>query len=95
MSLGTTIKDPADVINVDVKFDAFLDVTETITGTPTWTTSPAGPTFGTPTVRDAGRTTRCKITGGTHSTTYTITVTVVTTEGQTIRRSFSLQVANQ
>lgn len=94
MSLGTTIKDPADVIDVDVDFAAFMSTTETISGTPTWTVSPAGPTFGTPSV-PSPKVTRCRISAGTNAVTYTVTVTIATSLGQTVRRSFSLQVATQ
>jgi hypothetical protein len=92
MSLGTTVKDPADVIDVTVDVSAFIGEADSVASA-TWTTSPAGPTFGTPVLARASST--CRISGGTAATTYTITVTTVSAKGITVRRSFSLQVAVQ
>lgn len=93
MSLGTTTKDPADVVDVTIDWSAFLSDGDSISGTPTWAASPAVPTFSNQS--NTANTTRAYITGGVNANSYTISVTITTAKGRTVKRSFTLNVATQ
>lgn len=80
-------KDPADISWWEVNCESFLDG-DTIT-TATFT-APAGLTKVEESYTDT--TARVKLSGGTAGTTYSLTIDVVTTGGQTFQRTIALGV---
>ena len=88
-------KHPSAVRNIAVSFAEELDEGEVITGTPTVSVSPSGPTLSaaaaTTTVRkingvtvEAGRAVTFTASGGSDGVDYVITVTAATSGSQTI-----------
>lgn len=88
VTLGWRRVDPSDVEDFAVDWTDILDG-ETISGTPTYTPNPTGPTVGTVTVN--GATTQARLSGFTPNTDYEVTVRIATSGGRTIERTFGLQ----
>ena len=64
---------------------------DTISGTPTWSGSPAGLTFANETV--SGKIAKAKVSGGTAGTTYCVTCEMITvTSGETLQVTKNLDV---
>lgn len=91
--------------NGKVSFTDILDTGEVLTGTPTVTVSPSGPTISNAAVNTSavtvdgesvaiGHAVTFKVTGGTAGTTYTLTVTASTdaTPAQTFKKYVGLEV---
>ena len=87
---------PDETRNVSVSFINRLDSGELLTGTPTVTASPSGPTISTPVVNDstltingrshlAGQAVRFSIADCTSGETYQLTVTANTTGDQVLQ----------
>lgn len=90
MSLGTLLKDPADIRTYSIDWSAWLG-TDTISSA-NWTL----PTGLTQVTASATSTVASiKISGGSNGHTYTVACTVVTAAGQTKKVSFYLQVETQ
>lgn len=98
-------KTPTEVRNVSVSFKGKLDSGETLSGSPSVSVSPSGPTLGTPaknsgtiTVDDescaANEAVQFTVSGGTASTTYTLTVQCGTSASQTVQVLCKLKVAD-
>jgi Flp pilus assembly protein TadG len=94
----TLTKTPGDVLPIVASFVKELANGDTLTGTPTVSVSPAGPTLSAASVNNAtlqveiegnkhfalmGQAVQFTMSGGSDGTTYTVTVTVSTTGGRT------------
>lgn len=99
------VKHSSETRNVGVSLSGCLESGETITGTPTVTAAPSGLTISGQSVNAAiveiegvnvpiGEAVLFAVAGGTDATKYTITVTAVTSEGQTIVRKCVLRVCD-
>ncbi len=98
-------KAASEVRNVAVSFAGKLDDGELLTGTPTVTVSPTGPTIASESVSAealtingesvaAGAAVQFRVSGGTAGVTYTITVSCATdaSPAQTLRGKVTLEV---
>lgn len=87
------VKAPAEVRNFYVDFQAYEELQiegQTLTGTPTVTVSPTGPTIGTPTI--SGTSVVAQISGGTAGISYAVRYTVSTSGSKTLSRVLLLDV---
>ena len=91
--LITRYKDPAEKLDYRFDWGAEYLGTDTITGTPTWSTSPTGLT--TVSSSNTTTTTTVRLSGGTVGQEYTVTCHVVLTSGQEAERSFKLKVVDR
>lgn len=98
-------KAPTAVRNIAVNFTDWLDHGEIITGTPTVAVSPSGPTLSAASVNswrrvvdgracNPGTVVTFSASGGSASTTYTITITASTSGSQTLVGYITLIVAS-
>lgn len=78
-------KHPGEVRKARFVFEKKREIIDgdTLTGTPTVTSSPSGPTIGTPTI--SGDEVRALISGGTDGTSYILTATCDTAGGATLQ----------
>lgn len=93
----------AEVLDLEVDCTDYLDG-DTITGTPTATVSPTGPTLGTPTVNTGGtqsilgrtvavnKAVTVRISGGTAGVEYEVRILFVTTTGGQTRQARNILV---
>jgi hypothetical protein len=87
----TIVKTPGESKLVNMEFAADLLAGETLTGTPSISPSPSGLTVTLPIT--SGTKAQAKFSGGTPGTTYLISVTVQTNNGQTYEGIWDLLVA--
>jgi hypothetical protein len=89
-------KDPADVYAYDFDLSAWLTpLAATISGTPTYSASPAGLTLTHVGLLTGNTGARVRISGGTAGTDYTVTCTATCTDSIVLERSAVLPVRNQ
>lgn len=87
------IKDPAAVLDHGMDWSDWLDEGETITGTPTVVSSPAGLTIGT--VTHANGIVSWRVSGGTLGQDYIATCRVTTSAGRVEERSVRYRVRDR
>lgn len=86
-------KPAAAVRRIGVNWEEQLFPGETLTGTPTFAVSPAGPTFAGAANSNADpRSSTALVSGGTAAADYVVTVTAVTSAGQTLIAKGNLHV---
>jgi hypothetical protein len=99
--LATLLKDPSAKLDYTIDFGGWLEETETITGTPTWSRAPTGITISggsyAPTVSSDGKRVTVWLEGGSAGVTYTITVEITTSNNpaRIDQRSFRVQVEDR
>lgn len=92
MPAETLLKLPGELSTYAFEFNpqAELVAGETLTGTPTVSITPSGPTLGSPTI--SGSQVRFTISGGTSNTVHTVLCTVTTSGGATLQSSGKLEI---
>lgn len=88
----TRYKDPAEKLDYQFDWAAYLG-SDTITGTPTWTSSPSGLTHVA--TSNTTTTTTIRLSGGVVGQEYIVTCHIVTVSGQEAERSFRLKVVDR
>ena len=107
VAAGTKLKHPSDSRIYGFDFTRLLASAETLTGTPTVTVSPSGPTASSPAVNVAtfpddedvsvaiGKGVQLRLAGGTDGRDYLVTVSVGTSLGNTLAAVGNLQVRSK
>lgn len=89
-TLATYQKDPSDIVDYTIDWSPFLAQDGDGIATSAWAVTPAGPTIGT--ASKTSTTTTTFLSGGTASTSYTLTNTITTNRGRTLQRSLTISV---
>jgi hypothetical protein len=91
-SLGEKTKDPADIRIFGIEWSAFLAARSATISTSSWSVS-----SGLTKVSDStsGTQTLVKVSGGSADQDYIVTTQVVLSNGETVGKSFKLQVREQ
>ena len=92
MSPEIVLKDPDEVRACTFDWTRGLNAGATITGTNTWTVTPAGPTISGQSIVLGGLKTTALISGGTAGVTYVVTNRIGTSDGETLEESGKLRV---
>lgn len=88
--MNVFIKQPSEVLDYDVDLSAYLPTSDTIfSATPA--VSPSGLTFGITSINGVTKVVKQWISSGTNGTTYTVTMTIVSTEGRTKEVEFRIK----
>lgn len=88
----TLAKTPTEEKYYTMDFSEELETAETVTSVVSWVFTPTGPTAATPAISPDGKKVQALVSGGTDGVTYTATVTVETSGGETLQGSGRLMV---